>query len=182
MIEFMIAYHGTDYENAKKICSEGFTYKPNEEHWLGNGVYFFMDRSLAKWWTTNPTDKFGDEVKKPAIICCNLEIDENRTINLLNLENYIQFSEIFEDFYYSKYKPQHPYETPTWQKLRCTYCDYLAKTYELDMIIGNFNKPDQEYLPPKHNNEFDKFLLQYTEVQICIFNKSIITDMTIERI
>ncbi len=179
----MIVYHGTDYENAKRICSEGFTYKAKPNHWLGNGVYFFQDYSLAKWWTTNPTKEFGSRISKPAIIQCNLEVDDSQMLNLLKLEDYIQFSDIFDKEFYTKYyEPRHPYEPPKWERLRCAYCDYLRETYELDMIIGNFDKPDQPYLPSKHGNEFDEFLLQYTEVQICVFNEEIIKDLSIERL
>lgn len=35
----MVVYHGPDYEIEKRICSEGFTYKANPNHWLGNGVW-----------------------------------------------------------------------------------------------------------------------------------------------
>lgn len=176
------AYHGTDYNNAEIIFSEGFTFHPNLEHWLGNGIYLYQDYSLAKWWTTNPTSKFGSKITNPAIISCNVHLDENKILNLLKLEDYCHFSNIFKVDFYPQYKSRHPIDPIDWKILRCTYCDYLNETYELDAIIGNFNKQDQPYLPLKHNNEFDDFLLQYTEVQICVFNKDIITNIEIEKI
>lgn len=176
------AFHGTDYKIAEKILKEGFSFKRNPEHWLGNGVYLYQDYSLAKWWTTKPTRRFGSDVRERAIISCNLSMDEDRILNLLKLDDYFQFSSIFEKEFYARYKSRNPVETPSWSQLRCAYCDYLSMVYDLDAIIGNFNKPDQPYLPGKHNNEFDEFLLQYTEVQICVFNKDIITDMTVEKV
>lgn len=176
------AFHGTDYYIAKKIVKEGFSFKKNPEHWLGNGVYLYQDYSLAKWWTTNPTRKFGSEVKERAIISCKLNIDRDKVLNLLKLDDYLQFSQIFEEEFYAEYKLRNPIKPPSWTQLRCAYCDYLSMTYELDAIIGNFNKQDQPYLPGKHNNEFDDFLLQYTEVQICVFNEDIITGMTVEKV
>lgn len=178
----ILAYHGTDYNIAKLIITQGFTFNKNPEHWLGNGIYLYQDYSLAKWWTTNPTKKFGNNVKERAIVTCNICLDENKIINLLKLDDYCQFSNIFEENFYPRYKEQHPINPPSWTQLRCAYCDYLNLTYELDAIIGNFNKQDQPYLPPIHNNEFDDFLLQYTEVQICVFNKNIISDIKIEKI
>ena len=50
-------YHGTEFEIAQKICKEEFICKKNLEHWLGNGIYFYLDKPLAKWWTTNPSKK-----------------------------------------------------------------------------------------------------------------------------
>ncbi|MFR2561553.1 MAG: hypothetical protein ACLS8R_01670 [Anaeromassilibacillus sp.] len=47
-----LAYHGTDRERAEKILAGAFRVKANDEHWLGTGVYFYLDASLARWWTT----------------------------------------------------------------------------------------------------------------------------------
>lgn len=55
----ILAYHGTDYNIAKLIITQGFTFNKNPEHWLGNGIYLYQDYSLAKWWTTNPTKNLG---------------------------------------------------------------------------------------------------------------------------
>lgn len=176
------AYHGTDYGIAEKILNEGFLFKKNKEHWLGNGIYLFPDYSLAKWWTTQPSTQFGSKISNPAIVSCDIEIEEEKILNLLSLEDYKQFSELFEKSFLPTYKEYNPHKVPLWKQLRCTYCDFLKKTYELDAIIGNFNKPDQPYLPPKHKNVFDKFLLQYTEVQICVFNSKIIKNKKIERV
>ena len=61
-------YHGTDFDIAQKICAEGFMCKTNLEHWLGNGIYFYLDKPLAKWWTTNPSKKFGTVIKQPVVL------------------------------------------------------------------------------------------------------------------
>lgn len=178
----ILAYHGTDYNIAKLIISEGFSFRRNPEHWLGNGIYLYQDFSLAKWWTTNPTNKFGSSIDEPAIVTCSLHLNEDKILNLLRLEDYFQFSNVFENVFYKRYRGHHPTTPPSWSQLRCAYCDFLNTAYDLDAIIGNFNKQDQPYLPPRHNNEFDDFLLQYTEVQICVFNPDIITDLRIERL
>lgn len=189
-------FHGTDYKNAVKIKSEGFTYKPNKEHWLGNGVYFYQDYSLARWWTQNPTSKFGTKVEKPAILCCKIEVDDNKVLNLLKLEDYFMFRSIFEKEFYPRYRQRRikyiphtlivgmelPLEPISKEKMRCAYCDYLKREFELDMIVGNFYKVDQPYLPQEPMNIFDSFLLQYTEIQICIFNTDIIKEIQIKEL
>lgn len=178
----ILAYHGTDYNNAKSIVSQGFTFKRNREHWLGNGIYFFQDYSLAKWWTTRPTVKYGSNIQERAIVSCNIRFSEKKVMNLLKLEDYRQFSNIFESDFYPLYKKQPPINPPKWQQLRCAYCDYLSKTFKLDAIIGNFDAQAQPYLPSKHSKAFEDFLLKYTEIQICVFNKDIIDNMEIEKI
>lgn len=173
-------YHGTDYLCARKIMKEGFIFKPSDEHWLGNGVYFFKDRALAEWWTRNPSNKFGTKVMIPAILCCEIEVDDKKVMNLLNLDDFLQFSSVFEKEYYPMYRRQHPIMPPSWKKFRCAYCDYLKREFELDMIIGNFCKRNQPYQPGRHYNVFDRFLLQYTEVQMCVFNCDIIKKIRLE--
>lgn len=178
----MMAYHGTDLNVANKIRSEGFKFKTSDEHWLGNGIYLYSDYSLAKWWTTKPTKKFGSEINEPAILYCNIKLKDEKVLNLLKLEDYVQFSDIFEREFYPMYKKQHPIKLPTWKQLRCSYCDYLKEAYDLEAIIGNFYIQDQPYLPEKHNNIFDEFLIQYTEIQICVFKKDIIKTIKIEKL
>jgi len=39
----MKAFHGTTLESAKAILSEGFAFSLGNEHWLGDGVCFFVD-------------------------------------------------------------------------------------------------------------------------------------------
>lgn len=178
----MMAYHGTDYDVANKIVTNGFLFNRNPKHWLGNGIYLYQDFSLAEWWTTRPTNKFGKKINNPAIISCDIDIAERKILNLLRLKDYCEFSSIFEEKFYPLYKSRRKKKRPTWNQLRCAYCDFLSMTYNLDAIIGNFNKQDQPYLPLKHHNEFDDFLLQYTEVQICVFNKEILTIEKVEKL
>ncbi|MFW5794911.1 MAG: hypothetical protein ACOCV1_05465 [Bacillota bacterium] len=37
------AYHGTDSNNVDDIKKDNFIYRPDKSHWLGNGIYFFID-------------------------------------------------------------------------------------------------------------------------------------------
>lgn len=48
----MLAYHGTGLSNYEEILkTQRFTFKKRNNHWLGNGVYFFIeDFNRAKRW------------------------------------------------------------------------------------------------------------------------------------
>ena len=37
------AYHGTLQSHARDIVTQGYTYSVGNEHWLGDGVYFFIE-------------------------------------------------------------------------------------------------------------------------------------------
>ena len=71
----LILYHGTDYNVATLIESGEFKPQPNPCHWLGNGVYFYFDRALAEWWTTNPTEKYGCRISHPALVKTEFETE-----------------------------------------------------------------------------------------------------------
>lgn len=175
-------FHGTDMELAKKIQSEGFSIKPSKEHWLGNGIYFYSDYSLAKWWTTNPTNKFGTMVKEPAILKCSITKHDLKVLNLLKLEDYKLFCEDFEKYFWPKYIEAHPKEIPNYKQIRCAYCDVLKAMYDLDVIIGNFNILEQPYMPQIQNKTLETLNLRYTEIQVCVFDKNIVSIDEIERI
>ena len=38
-----IGYHGTTRDSAKSILKTGFLFSKGNEHWLGDGVYFFVE-------------------------------------------------------------------------------------------------------------------------------------------
>lgn len=46
-------FHGTIKHYSDEIMTEhNFTFKQRNDHWLGNGVYFFInDKSKAEWWS-----------------------------------------------------------------------------------------------------------------------------------
>lgn len=167
-------FHGTDVECAKKIQKEGFSIKPSKEHWLGNGIYFYLDYFLAKWWTTNPTNKFGSVVKEPSILRCSITKPDVRMLNLLNLDDYNLFCKEFETDFWPKYLNAHPKNIPDYKQIRCAYCDVLKAIYDLDIIIGNFNIPKQPYMPTIENKTLQALNLGYTEIQVCVFDKDII--------
>lgn len=37
------AFHGANLQSANKILESGFYFRDDEEGWLGQGVYFFLD-------------------------------------------------------------------------------------------------------------------------------------------
>jgi len=56
------AYHGTDKSNAKSICINGFNLSEGNSHWLGDGVYFFVDGNVC----SNPQNKAKKWVRAEA--------------------------------------------------------------------------------------------------------------------
>lgn len=164
-------YHGTDHECAEKILENGFIHRENKNHWLGNGIYFYIDRSLAKWWTTNPTQKFGVKITQPCILTVRQEIPTERILDLRSLEGYIDCINAYKEFmeiaqYNLSLNDEHDRS-----KIRCAFFDWIFFTYEIDCIIGTFYLVEQEYLksePETIREVLRAFNLPYIETQVCV--------------
>lgn len=79
-------FHGTKLENAKSIFSEQeFRFRPRPNHWLGNGVYFFVDDEYqAKWWASKDGHR-GTNL--PAVLYFPLTISRNELLNLNSIRD-----------------------------------------------------------------------------------------------
>lgn len=178
-------YHGTDLENAKKICKNGFRWKQNDEHWLGNGVYFYLDRDLAEWWTTNPSKIFGTEIKVPCILSAEVSIKDERVLDLRNLQDYreclLAYNE-FEELALSELKTDVAHNI---KKLRCAFFDWVFGEYEIDCIIGCFSHANKKYLigeSPKILKQFELFSLNYIETQVCMAPHLVVTNLKMHQV
>jgi len=87
-------YHGTTLDNLSKILeSKEFTIIPRDNHWLGNGVYFFVDDlDKALWWSAMATRRAKDSPKNRAILFIEdytlqrnqlLDLDSEKDRNLM---------------------------------------------------------------------------------------------------
>jgi len=173
------AFHGTDIRNVDSIIKSGFICKPNKQHWLGNGVYFYMDYSLAKWWTTNPTNKFGVNIINAAIIKCKIRAKNDKILDLRRLKDYTKFVDIYRNEFlpllFQGELTSTNDEIIDTKTLRCTYCDYLNIKYNYKLIIGTFYLPTQPYMPKDYGKFFETFNISYIESQLCVFDSSIIS-------
>ena len=164
-------YHGTDYPAALNIIEEGFKIKYNSKHWLGNGVYFFFDEALARWWTTNPTEKHGVKINNPALIKAQLSINKDKVIDLRNLHDFYKLIHLEKEFR-SGAKQLIGDDIILQQQYRCAFFDYIFQRYDIEIIIGTFHKMEQSYIDKSMLDFLGRMDLTYTEVQICI-NESV---------
>lgn len=88
-------YHGTTASKAKSIIGDGnFVFQQRPDHWLGQGVYFFVnDYDAAVWWAGQGQDK---DVKR-AVLEYELEVDENDLLDLDTLTGMRKFNEFLEE-------------------------------------------------------------------------------------
>ncbi len=163
------AYHGTDSKYYNKIFANGFKVKINDEHWLGNGVYFFIECELAKWWTRIKHSSFGHNVSNPIIIEVDIKCDTDCIADFRILEKYKWISERYCEF--QKELLEIGGRTLTYNQLRCAFFDWLKDEYDVKVVIGGFHKQKDSYLDTTLPDEFH---LPYIEYQVCVFDQSAI--------
>ncbi len=163
------AYHGSDLSVAEDIVRDEFHCNSNKEHWLGDGIYFYIDKNLAEWWTTKPTNKHGMEIKEPVIIECAIEAEEDKVLNLCDLQGYKKYVDLYNSFFKTWAFQAKPQEEVNIKQLRCAFFNFLLLIYDIDMIIAPFILPDQPYMPRYFNDQYaNNMHISYCEVQICV--------------
>lgn len=164
----MTLYHATDESIAKKILQDKFIVKKNTEHWLGNGIYFYRDISLANWWKTRPSSKYSCNMPNPVIVQVEIQVDESKVLDLGLLKDYQQCIQEFQVFYEKFYVVYFDGQTNSIEAMRSAFFDYLFLSKDIQMIIGNFYLPNQPYISQHANDQFKQFNLEYFEEQVCI--------------
>lgn len=90
-MEVIIGYHGTSLENAKSIINKGFEPSRGDEHWLGNGVYFFIEGisktpniNAEKWAIVESWDNRIKKLKYTniGVVKADIQVDENKFLDL----------------------------------------------------------------------------------------------------
>lgn len=165
------AYHATDQKCLDGILKEGFIYKPNKDHWLGNGVYFFIEYELALWWSSTKHKKYGEKIKKPIIIEANLNCNNDCVVDFRLVKDYNWLSQRYDEFY--KEILDNGCNEITDNQLRCLFFDWLKTEYDIKIVIGGFYKNHKsKYL---HYILPDSFCLPFIEYQVCVYDNSVLS-------
>ena len=164
-------YHATDKTCAADIIQNRFILKANCTHWLGNGIYFFNDKCLADWWTTNPTNKYGVEIKSPAIVKVTIDIPREKVLDLRNLDEYTETIKDLKAYFQKTFNINISCFSPqniNWNLLQCAFFNYYKDRKNKKIIIGSFNSEEQPYKTENKINLLDYTRLQYVETQMCL--------------
>ena len=134
-IQRYTAYHATDKHNVESIISNNFTFNKSDEHWLGNGVYFFIDVALAReWGKKTPTKKFGT-INEYAIIKAIIEVDDDYVCDLTMLDDYKFVAQKFSEFCEILSSRSVVLENASYLNLRCAWNLILCVTpAEMDWL------------------------------------------------
>lgn len=102
------AFHGTDSKFSSKIQTNNFTESTGDHHWLGDGVYFFVqgnippspDVSAEKWAIAQAwnSDIKSYEYRKFSVIYANIEVDEKYLLDLTTFEGMTVYNYLRDKF------------------------------------------------------------------------------------
>jgi len=176
-------YHGTFVEAIDSITKEGFQNVKRDNHWLGQGVYFYDNSPLAHWWISknSKTDplKRGKGVSFVIIkaqlssaVKSVLDLDSVEGVNIF-YQKIREMWNVFRTVQFSNDEHQN----------LCFVLDVLAKQFDFQAIIKTFESSDPSY-GVVNTRRFDRDLfklnVRYKERQICVRSNSCIKILDLE--
>lgn len=178
-----IGYHGTCSKYRYSIEKDGFDpdkSKHRDDHWLGQGVYFFDDYDKALWWASTiaaRNENCGAVIFKAIIDAPDdevLDLNDYKQLDAFMTETLKTIEEI---------KRTCPGKMPIFEdsKFRAVFFDYYKKRNSISVIIGTFQKEFAGYTTKRSYAEKEmqrKIMnitgIKYSERQICVSKKECI--------
>lgn len=178
-----IRYHGTCSKyrcNIEKNGLDPSKCKHRDDHWLGQGVYFFDDYDKAMWWATSissQNNNYGG-----VIFQSHIEASDNEVLNLDDKKQLDAFitktMETLKEVEKSCDGKMPIFEDP---KLRAVFFDYYKEQNKISVIIGTFLKEFAGYTARRSHSEIElqkKIMyvtgIKFQERQICVSKKECI--------
>jgi hypothetical protein len=169
-----IGYHGTELQYVDEILKKGFTHRIRDDHWLGQGIYFYTDLELAKWWANT---KFKKLDRQPAVIKVVIEVDDTAFLDLDTVAGMDFFfnksKELLSDMSFGVRVEDNLY------KNLCFALDYLKEMEDIQVVRYTFSKDSPSY-GIQRIADFEKQYFKlprdfaYHETQICVSENDLI--------
>ncbi|PRO64558.1 hypothetical protein [Alkalicoccus urumqiensis] len=175
-------FHGTKEDYARSICeSKTFTYKNRDNHWLGQGIYFFRDdpEQAMKWALKGL--KHGD---KGVVIRTKISSDFSSFLDLNTQTGIERFQQHVEevDSVVSKIESLQVKATIDGKqnnanhRMRCAVMDLLPPQIKIVQQYFEIENPPKKI----SENEFlRKMNIKPYSVQICVRDKEVIDQESI---
>lgn len=132
-------YHGTGENNSTEILtSKRFKFKNRSNHWLGQGVYFFInDCEKAKWWAENNRP---NKETIPVILKCEIQLDESELLDLNTERDSGKLNDFAKEFFESLKKEKITIKFKDIHEKNCKLIDmFLQENTEYKAIHRTFN-------------------------------------------
>lgn len=171
-------FHGTTDENFIEIKnSRKFKINKRNNHWLGNGVYFFLnDRLKAKWWsemTVRNMRKHStcNSYVKKAVICCQIKVKNKKILDLDTKDGKIKLKNFIVEL--KDIKPQFLEKNIDEHELLCITIDLMVRYYKYDVVKYNFIDKNDDI-------NLSRFGIEGHGQQATVFNQDVINFDSLE--
>lgn len=140
-----IGFHGTELDTAYTIKEKAFKVRKCREHWLGDGVYFFIDGISASasndaenWAIAEAWDKKNQKYSymKYAILKAKISIDDDKLLDLTKLEG-LKFFNTARKILFRKIKLQNK-RLKTGDYRDHDVLDFILTRIEIQNIMAHF--------------------------------------------
>jgi len=164
----LVGYHATEKNKADNIIKTRFSYDKRDDHWLGQGIYFFEELSDAQNWCA----------KNFLIIKVVLGTVDDKILNLDKTDQMNGFL-----LFIKNVSPLiDTYSMGNCHQNMCFWLDMYKESNDIDIIIHSFRKRN----PLRRNGHIDeienlvgKLGVFYKETQYCATNNSCIKEKNI---
>lgn len=160
-------YHNTEESNVENIITQGFSYKPSEEHWLGQGIYFFadIDTAIDNINMLNP----NAEVKTIAV---EIDVDSRQFLDLdikRNLNSFRKYCQMKTKLLKDNGQElifKEDSKKKAMLKYKCFFMDLFKEENNYAVVSKTFAKDNPPYAEPI---DYISYLgLPFLEKYICV--------------
>ena len=178
----LCGYHGTCSKFRESIENNGLDpqkVKFRNDHWLGQGVYFFAEFNQALWWANDIANKAYNAGSFALIYKSDIEVDCDKVLNLDdNSQKDRFFSYILKNISEIEKDANGRYPVFTRDTFRAVYFDYYKIKNNISVIMYTFSKDSVRYASIRKREELRKqkelaqaLGIYYGERQICVSEK-----------
>ena len=174
-------YHNTKVSNVENILQNGFISRYNDEHWLGQGIYFFADIDTA---IDNINMLEDDEDMKT--ICAEIVVDKEAYLDLDLKENLNKFRKFCQEKSIwlnengKQLKIKESDKKKVMLKYKCFFLDLFKNENKYAVLSKTFSKEKTPYAEALDGISY--LGLGFLEKYICVGdNKYIVKKNLVEK-
>lgn len=161
-------YHGTLKTAMEMILTNGFVARHNDCHYLGQGIYFFEDIALAKWWAIEQKKRDGGEI---AILSAELVGTDGKILDLTLIDHKDRFTNFFDSLLrhpkqYNNAVTINGTDENSTRKFLAMALDLYKESYDIEIVLANFEyKGNAVRFCDKL---LSSYFISYSQKQICV--------------
>ena len=144
-------YHGTDINSCKLILKSNYKISEGDQHWLGEGVYFFIEGlstdtiNLAKKWAI--AEAWDNDNKKYkytelAVIESLIEVEEDKILDLTTEDGVKILSDLVSLFFDTIKKSKKNQKNKEWEFYDGELINMARKAnnfpFDIEVVKGNY--------------------------------------------